>query len=160
MKGMAIKKILWIWFSAVFLLSCQSGPEKKPQLDWADVTLHAVGAASIEGDGSTRERMQAVQQAKTAAYTNLESQIMGLQTDSEKRVSELAAQDVEIQKKISAFVRGARIVSTENNHNKIEVLTEIFLGENFKATIGLAKKKPKPIPSDNRQQRQMGRPPR
>ena len=149
-----------IWFSAFFLLSCQSGPEKKPQSDWADITLRAVGAAAIEGQGSTQERMQAVQQAKKDAYASLESQIMGLQTDSEKRVSELAAQDVEIQKKISAFVRGARIVSTENNHNKIEILTEIFLGENFKATIGLAKKKPKPIPSDSRQQGQMGRPPR
>jgi hypothetical protein len=104
--------------------------------------------------------MQAVQQAKKNAYTSLESQIMELQTDSEKRVSELAAQDGEMQKKISAFVRGARIVSTENNHNKIEILTEIFLGENFKATIGLAKKKPKPVPSDSRQQGQMGRPPR
>lgn len=160
MKGPLIKKIFWLFFSAVLLMSCQSGPEKKTQSDWADVTLRAVGTAAIEGGGSTLERMQAVQQAKKSAYASLESQILDLETDSDKRISDLAAQDAEMQKKISAFVRGARIVSTENNHNKIEILTEIFLGENFKATIGLAKKKPKPIPSDGRQQGQMGRPPR
>lgn len=152
MKGRTLKESFLLFFSIFFLLSCQSGPEKKSQTDWADVTLHAVGVGSIEGDGSTPERMRAVQRAKRSAYTDLELQIMQLQTDSEKPVSELAVRDVEIQKKISAFVRGARIVSTENNNNRIEILTELFLGENFKATIGLAKKKPKPIPSDNRQQ--------
>lgn len=151
MKGRGLKKIFLLFLPFV-LLSCQSGPEKKSQTDWADVTLHAVGVGSIEGDGSTPERMRAVQQAKRSAYTDLESQIMQLRTDSEKPVSELAARDVEIRKKVAAFVRGARIVSTENNNNRIEILTELFLGENFKATIGLAKKKPKPIPSDNRQQ--------
>jgi hypothetical protein len=151
MRGSAQKKIFLIFLQLLFL-SCQSGPEKKMQSDWADVTLHAVGVGSIKGDGSTPERMQAVQEAKRDAYTGLESQIMALQTDSDKHVSELAAEDVEIHKKISAFVRGAKILSTENNNNRIEILTEIFLGENFKATIGLAKKKSRPMPSDNRQQ--------
>ena len=145
-----LRKIFLMLFP-ILLLSCQTGPEKKLQ-DWADVTLRAVGVGSIEAEGATPERMQAVQKAKRDAYTSLELQVMRLQTDSEKPVSELAAQDLEMQRKISAFVRGARIISTENNNNRIEISTELFLGENFKATIGLAKKKPKPVPSDNKQQ--------
>jgi len=145
-----LRKIFLMLFP-ILLVSCQTGPEKKLQ-DWADVTLRAVGVGSIEAEGATPERMQAVQKAKRDAYTSLELQVMRLQTDSEKPVSELAAQDLEMQRKISAFVRGARIISTENNNNRIEISTELFLGENFKATIGLAKKKPKPVPSDNKQQ--------
>lgn len=141
----------------ILLLSCQSGPETTSQSDWADVTLRAVGVSPIEGGGSTPERMQAVQSAKRSAYATLESQVMALQTDSKKSISQLAAEDLEMQKKISAFVRGARIINTENNNNRIEILTELFLGENFKATIGLATKKaPKPVPSDAG--RQQGRP--
>ncbi len=150
MKGHMLRKIFLMLFP-ILLVSCQTGPEKKLQ-DWADVTLRAVGVGSIEAEGATPERMQAVQKAKRDAYTSLELQVMRLQTDSEKPVSELAAQDLEMQRKISAFVRGARIISTENNNNRIEISTELFLGENFKATIGLAKKKPKPVPSDNKQQ--------
>ena len=158
MRESVIKRICLLFLS-ILLLSCQSGPEKGPQSDWADVTLRAVGVSPIEGGGSTPERMQAVQSAKRSAYTDLESQVLRLQTDSKKTVSDLAAQDPEIQKKISAFVRGAKIISTENNNNRIEILTELFLGENFKATIGLASKKPpKPVPTDNKQQGRPGFP--
>jgi hypothetical protein len=134
----------------LFLLSCESGPEVAPHADWADVTLHAVGMGPIQGEWSISDRIQAVQQAKVDAYSKLESQIMMLQTDSKKTISELVAKDEQIGKKIASFVRGARIVRTENKERGVEILTELFLGENFKATIGLAERKPRPVPKDNR----------
>ncbi len=136
---------------ALFLLSCESTPEVAPHADWADVTLHAVGIGPIQGEWSLSERIQAVQHAKMDAYTKLESQIMVLQTGSKKTVSELAAKDEQIGKKIASFVKGAKIIQTENKENGVEVLTELFLGENFKATIGLAERKPKPVSKENRQ---------
>ncbi|WDT76192.1 MAG: hypothetical protein MPW16_02955 [Candidatus Manganitrophus sp.] len=133
----------------LFLLSCESGPEVAPHADWADVTLHAVGIGQIQGEWSLSDRIQAVQHAKVDAYAKLESQIMMLQIDSKKTISELVAKDEQIGKKIASFVRGARIVRTDNRENGVEILTELFLGENFKATIGLAERKPKPVPRGN-----------
>lgn len=133
----------------LFLLSCESGPEVAPHADWADVTLHAVGIGQIQGEWSLSDRIQAVQHAKVDAYAKLESQIMMLQINSKKTISELVAKDEQIGKKIASFVRGARIVRTDNRENGVEILTELFLGENFKATIGLAERKPKPVPRGN-----------
>lgn len=133
----------------LFLLSCESGPEVAPHADWADVTLHAVGIGQIQGEWSLSDRIQAVQHAKVDAYAKLESQIMMLQIDSKKTISELVAKDEQIGKKIASFVRGARIVRTDNRENGVEILTELFLGENFKATIGLAERKLKPVPRGN-----------
>lgn len=154
MEGIMKLRLYGMLFQVVipvlFLLSCESGPEVAPRADWADVTLHAVGVGPIQGEWSLSERIQAVQHAKVDAYAKLESQIMMLQTDSKKTISELVAKDEQLGKKIASFVKGARIVRTENKEKGIEVLTELFLGENFKATIGLAERKPKPIPKDNR----------
>lgn len=133
----------------LFLLSCESGPEVAPHADWADITLHAVGIGQIQGEWSLSDRIQAVQHAKVDAYAKLESQIMMLQINSKKTISELVAKDEQIGKKIASFVRGARIVRTDNRENGVEILTELFLGENFKATIGLAERKPKPVPRGN-----------
>lgn len=141
---------LFVLLISALLFSCESGPEIAPHADWADVTLHAVGVGPIQGEWSLSERIQAVQRAKVDAYTKLESQIMMLQTDSKKKVSELAEKDQQLEKKIASFVKGAKIVRTENKENGVEILTELFLGENFKATIGLAEKKPKPLPKENR----------
>lgn len=133
---------------SVLLFSCESGPESGPQSDWADITLNAMGSAPIEGTGSVSERVEAIQRAKMDAYMKLQSQIMMLRTESKKPISELAAEDEQISKKISAFIRGAKIVRTENNNNGVEISTELFLGDDFKATLGLIKKKPKPIPNE------------
>ena len=145
-------RLYWNLFRIIlpvlFLLSCQSTPEVAPHADWADTTLHAVGIGPIQGEWSLSQRMQAVQHAKMDAYAKLESQIMALQTDSKKKVSELAAKDNRMEKKIASFVKGAKIVRTENKENGIEVVTELFLGESFKATLGLAEKKPIVIPKE------------
>lgn len=142
-------KVAFLIVSVLFMTACESGPEVAPHADWADVTLHAVGVGPIQGEWSVAERIQAVQRAKVDAYGKLESQIMMLQTDSKKKVSELADKDPQIGKKISSFVKGAKILRTENKANGIEVMTELFLGENFRATIGLAERKTKPVPKGN-----------
>ncbi|MBI3802868.1 MAG: hypothetical protein HY282_03810 [Nitrospirae bacterium] len=146
---MSYWKPFFLALSALFIVSCESTPELAPHADWADVTLHAVGVGPIQGEWSISERIQAVQRAKVDAYVKLESQVMMLQTDSKKTVSELAGKDPQLGKKISSFVKGAKIIRTDNKENGIEVLTELFLGENFKATLGLAEKKVKPIPKSN-----------
>ncbi|MCG3113542.1 MAG: hypothetical protein MCM46_17175 [Candidatus Manganitrophus sp. SB1] len=142
-------RLFLLVISVLFLFSCESGPEVAPHADWADVTLHAVGIGQIQGEWSLSDRIQAVQHAKVDAYAKLESQIMMLQINSKKTISELVAKDEQIGKKIASFVRGARIVRTDNRENGVEILTELFLGENFKATIGLAERKPKPVPRGN-----------
>lgn len=142
-------RVFLLVIPVLFLLSCESGPEVAPRADWADVTLQAVGIGQIQGEWSLSDRIQAVQHAKVDAYAKLESQIMMLQINSKKTISELVAKDEQIGKKIASFVRGARIVRTDNRENGVEILTELFLGENFKATIGLAERKPKPVPRGN-----------
>lgn len=78
-------------------------------------------------------------------YTQLESQIMMLQIDSSTKVIDLAEEDETIKTKISAFVRGAKIVRTENSQRGVSIVAELYLGENFKATIGLAERKQAPM---------------
>ena len=138
------------WIPFFLLLSCQSAPPPSPG-DWADVTLRATGTGPIRGEWSASERMQAVQRAKVDAYGKLESQVLALQINSKKTVQELAQKDEGIRKKITAFVKGAKIVDTENADQGIEVTAELFLGESFKATLGLLEKKSNPLPKDKRE---------
>lgn len=138
--------IKWSRFGRALLLpfflmvSCATAPAPQ-QADWADVTLHATGAGLIQGPWTASERIEAVQRAKMDAYTRLESQILTLKTGANKSIKEMAEKDLQVQKKIVAFVKGAKILHTENTNQGIEIQTELFLGENFKATLGLAEKK-------------------
>ncbi|MFQ5580139.1 MAG: hypothetical protein ACE5FZ_05955 [Nitrospiria bacterium] len=141
------KKTIRLLIPFIFLLSCQTGPEEQSFRDWSDVTLLASGNASIEGEWTTSKRVRAVQQAKINVYTNIESQIMSLRTGAGKRILDWAEENNEIRRKISAFVRGAKIVGLENSGNGIKVEAELYLGENFEATIGLARRKQNPPPS-------------
>ncbi|MFQ5949361.1 MAG: hypothetical protein ACE5J1_01590 [Nitrospiria bacterium] len=152
MNPLSLNKVVLKLIPILLILSCQSGPEEKRQVDWSDVTLRASGVGMIEGAWSTSKRIRAIQRAKMDAYAKIESQIMKLRTDSRKHISDLAAKDEEIQKKISAFVRGAKIVGIENDKEGIKIHAELFLGENFEATIGLANRKPIPASSNRNQQ--------
>lgn len=135
----------------VFLiLSCQSVPTEKPARDWANVTLMSTGFGAIEKNWSIADRVQAIQRAKADIYTQLESQIVALKTDSGKKVVELLEKDETMHLKIAAFVRGAKIVRTETGDKGLKIVAELFLGEGFKATIGLAKKKQKSLPGPQR----------
>lgn len=143
-------RIVLISVLPVFFLSCQSVPTEKPTGDWANVTLGAIGFGEIEKNWSIADRVQAIQRAKADIYAQLESQIMALQTDSGKKVFELLETDETMHLKIAAFVRGAKIIRTENGDKGLEIVAELFLGEGFKATIGLAKKKQKSLSAPQR----------
>ncbi len=138
-------------FLTFFLVSCQSDPPENAQSDWANVTLSASGFGVLEKAGSISERIQAIQHAKVDAYTQLESQIMSLMTDSKKTISNLSDKDETMKPKIVSFIRGAKIVRTEIGERGVNIVAELFLGENFKATIGLAKKKQKPTSNPQRE---------
>jgi len=131
------------------LASCQTLPEDAGLGSWANVTLRVTGIGAINTDWTISERIQAIQQAKVDAYKQLESQIMSLKTTSGDKISDLSAKDDGMKKKITAFVRGARIIRTENNEDGVKIVAQLFLGENFKATIGLAKRKQQQLSNPN-----------
>ncbi|MFQ5543558.1 MAG: hypothetical protein ACE5FY_04300 [Nitrospiria bacterium] len=135
----SIKRTVLI-FPILLLLSCQSTPLSEPNTDWADVTFRSVGIGKMEKGWSITKRIQAIQKAKVDAYTQLESKIMRLKIDSKRTISKLSKEDVLFRKKISAFVRGAKVIHTENNEEGIKVIVELFLGDDFKTTVGLSKK--------------------
>jgi len=133
----------------VSLGSCQTIPEDAGLGSWANVTLRVTGIGAINPDWSISERIQAIQRAKVDAYSQLESQIMALQTTSGDKIIDLSAKDDNMQKKIAAFVRGARIIRTDNDEESVKIIAQLFLGDNFKATIGLAKRKQQQLSNPN-----------
>lgn len=126
-----------------FLVSCQSAQIDEGTPGWENVTLSATGFGGIEKHWSISERIQAVQKAKMDAYAQLESDILALNINAKKKVSDLTEEDETLRRKISAYVRGAKIIRMENSDIGVKVYTELFLGGNFKATIGLNQKRPK-----------------
>lgn len=144
MKTLMLSRTMLILTSVFFFLSCQTSPDENILTDWSDVTLKASGKGAIDGEWTTSKRIRAIQQAKINVYANIESQVMGLKTGSGKRVLDWAKKDEKIRMKISAFVRGAKIVGLENSGKGIRVDAELYLGDSFEATIGLGRKKQSP----------------
>jgi len=137
------------------LLSCQSVQVDESLKDWANVTLRVAGSGAIPEDWTISDRMLAIQKAKIDAYAQLAAKIMQLKTDSRKTISELASEDKEMQKKILAFVKGAKIINTENKDSGVNITAELFLGEHFKASIGLSKRRTS-APSSLQRERDRG----
>ena len=131
------KNVFFLLFCALVFLSCQSVQIDEGHKEWENMTLRATGFGGIDKNWSISERVQAIQKAKVDAYTQLEAKIMVLKTGSMTKVSDLVEEDDTLQKKIAAFVRGAKIVRTESNDQGLKVVTELFLGGSFKATLGL-----------------------
>jgi len=152
-KVTSLKKTIIVLISFFFVLSCQTGPQELTRTNWSDVTIQASGNGLIEGEWTTSKRIHAIQQAKIDVYAKIESQIMDLRTGAARRVGDWAEEDEKIRRKISAFVRGAKIVGLENSIKGIRVDAELYLGESFVATIGLARRKPSSAPTaGNRKQ--------
>jgi hypothetical protein len=128
------------------MVACQSGPSPSPRSDWADVVLHVTGSGSLNSTGRNpvEERVLAIQDAKVNAYQKLEAKILRLKMDDQQSVSELIGKKPELADKVHAFVRGARIVKTHifPDQRQIEVEADLFLGENFKAALGIVTPKP------------------
>lgn len=130
-----------------FLGGCQTTQVDVRYAGWENVTLVATGFGDIQKEWSISARVQAVQEAKINAYAQLESQALALKTDTGVQVLELVAKDETLAKKISAFVRGAKIIQTGNAEAGVKIVMELFLGDSFKATLGLSRKR-EPSPSD------------
>ncbi len=128
----------------VFFMGCQSKHLDVRYAGWENVTLHATGLGAIQSEWSIAARVQAVQAAKVDAYAQLESQAMRLKTDHGMTVLELVEKNGSLRKKVSAFVRGAKIIQTQNTETGISIGMELFLGDGFKATLGLSQKRPSP----------------
>jgi len=141
--------ILILLIFLVLLNACQTLPEDVGAGDWANVTLRVTGTGEISTQWSIAERIHAIQRAKVDVYSQMESQIMALKTTSGNKLSDLFAKDEGMQKKISAFVRGAEIIRTDNDKKGVKIIAQLFLGESFKATIGLAKRKQQQLSNPN-----------
>ncbi len=135
-------KIVCLLVFCFFLLGgCETNKVDVRYAGWENVTLVATGLGSTQKEWSISSRLQAVQTAKINAYAQLESQVNSLNTDTGKKVSELVEKDDALAQKVGAFVRGAKITRTKNVAAGVEIMMELFLGDNFKATLGLSQKR-------------------
>ncbi len=124
------------------LSACQTAPEVAPNTGWADVTLRATGIGVVGDHWSAENRMQAVQAAKLDLYTQLEHGMLTRLTPSGKPVWEVFEDQIVLRQRIAAFARRAKIVKIENKEGGIHFSATLYLGEDFKSTVGLADKKP------------------
>jgi len=127
-----------------FSSGCQSAPAPVPRSDWADVVLHATGTGPLNGSDSLVEtRVLAIQAAKVDAYQKLEGEILQIKMDERQTVSDFIQKKPKLGEKVREYVRGARIVTTRVNvPQSVEVDADLFLGENFRAVLGLIDHKP------------------
>ncbi len=137
-----------VWFVLLcnigLVFSCKSGPSPAPLLDWSDVVLYATGVGRLKSSESfaVKDRILAIQAAKIDAYQQLEESILNLKMDGGQIVLEFVGGDPNLHEKVQGFVRGARIIETRVGLNaQMEVDAELFLGENFKAVLGLIERK-------------------
>ena len=133
---------------SVFALGCEKSPSPiDPIKDWSDIYLMATGYSALKGE----ERLSALQDAKQDAYFRLEDQISKLKIDSKRDVGTLLMKDEKLKKKLEAFIRGARVVTTKfsPDSDQMSVTMELYLGTDFKTALGIKEKKtdqePKPL---------------
>ncbi len=126
--------------SAFFLLlSCQSAPKTVARPDWTNVTLYATGFGAIE-TWSSEERMLGIKLAKASVTKELEEKVLALTTDSGEAFGDKVVKENMMQK-VSAFVREAEVVAIDNKPGGVEIQSRLFLGNSFKAAMGLLKRK-------------------
>ena len=109
-------------------------------MDWSDIYLTVTGHSRLIG----QERLGALQDAKQEAYSRLEEQILRLKINSKQDVGMLLQKDKKLKDKLDAFIRRAKVVSTEflPASNQMSVTVELYLGADFKSALGF-KEKPK-----------------
>lgn len=97
------------------------------------VRVTGYGAASIDSTLSpTQRHLLGVRAAKVDAYRNLAEQVQGLQVNGNSSVRDLASKNDTIQTYVSAYLRGARVVSTEMVSNGMyEAVVELTLAPTF-----------------------------
>ena len=121
------------------IVGCEKSPSPvEPAMDWSDIYLTVTGhSRSIE-----QERLGAMQDAKQEAYSRLEEQIVRLKINPKQDVGMLLQKDKKLKDKLDAFIRRAKVVSTEflPASNQMSVTVELYLGADFKAALGIKEK--------------------
>ncbi len=113
---------------------------------WEDSTLRATGNARIgsQSGWDARERLVALQEAKSDAYAKLKEKIMDVPLEPSKRVRDLLIGHPDRSGRLDDYIRTARLVSTRFIPGEgFEVETEIYLGARFKTILGM---KPRSVP--------------
>jgi len=130
----------FLLMGGVLLLCLITGCEKSPSpldamKDWSDSYLTATGYSTLKG----QERLSAMEEAKENAYSSLEKQALRLKIDSRQDVAELLMKDGKVKEKFKAFIRGAKVITTEflPASNQISVTLELYLGTDFRRALGL-----------------------
>ncbi len=119
---------------------------------WADITLYATGLGPIR-EWSWQERILGIQQAKRDAARQLEEKVFSLRTDSGETLFEKIQNDGKAKKKVLAYVRGAEVMAMENKAEGVAIHMRLFLGNPFKAALGLLPRKEIAPPSQGPHQR-------
>ncbi len=136
------------WVLMLVLSSCETLSQREANSGWADVMLYATGKGQIEGAAegfrSPSDRMRAIREVKRDTYRKLASQIVKLEVLPGRTVLGLMEKDPQVKVRVFRFVRGARLSQMINTPEGIEGTAQLYLGEDFKATLGVAKKKPLP----------------
>jgi hypothetical protein len=132
-------RLISILFLSSILLSCQSAPDTVSRPDWANVTLYATGFGPIK-TWTGAERTHGIQLAKADSARQFAEQILALKTDSGEAFREKVIKE-DAMKKITAYVRGAYVISIENKREGVEVSSRLVLGDPFKGALGLLKRK-------------------
>ncbi len=134
--------VIFFLIGSLWLTGCQTQVARVPRADWANRTLEETGIGRIATPvWSPEERLEAVHRAKADAYARLEYRIMLLETEPGKTVLQRVERDATLRSRVSAFVRGAQIVKMENQPIGIGLTARLYLGEGFKALLGLARQK-------------------
>lgn len=116
------------------LLSCQTGSDRMRH-DWADTPFYATGVGYVR-EWTFQERVRAIEAAKQDAARQLEEKIWAHRIDSDQTLAK-PVQEGDAIKKVSAFVRGAELLSIENKADGVYIHTRLFLGNHLKAIMGL-----------------------
>ncbi len=134
--------VFFLLIGSLWLSGCQPQVARVPRADWANRTLEETGIGRIPTPiWSPEARLEAVHRAKADAYARLEYRIMLLETEPGKTVLQRVERDAALRSRVAAFVRGAQIIKMENQPIGIGLTARLYLGEGFKALLGLARQK-------------------
>lgn len=85
--------------------------------DWADgtITMEGYGAAPDNARSAGQARIMARRAAVVDAYRNLGEYVEGVRIDSETTVQNMVVSDDRIRSRVSAVIKGAKVVSEQAN---------------------------------------------